>query len=289
MFLRLTKESCLFRNYSTCPRRRNLLSGTNLTCAGERLQTVVRVGDTLNLFLRAPTWRLSEIAKELNMSPAMAHRLVMTMIDIGLLERDSNTLKVRLGTATFLLASSVEPIGRLKSQVHPSMIELVEQTNETVLLYVRHGEKALCVDRVEAMISLRVSMDVGLQAPLHLGASGRAILAFSPDRVIDAVLRSLEANAAPVKCGQQMSAEQCRDRLALIRSRGYETSDSEMDAGAFGIAVPVEVPGFESQACLCLAMPSSRADAAVRAQYIDLMLSIARKVGHGNQTNLAGQ
>ncbi|WUR84338.1 helix-turn-helix domain-containing protein [Streptomyces phaeochromogenes] len=84
---------------------------------------------------------------------------------------------------------------------------------------------------------------IGFRSHMLLGASGRAYIAFSPQREREAVLRRLREHDAP---GNEYAhdPEWLRRLLATTRSRGYSVRAQEYDFdGRNSIAVPIRVHG----------------------------------------------
>ncbi|MFI7294794.1 IclR family transcriptional regulator C-terminal domain-containing protein [Streptomyces sp. NPDC050121] len=84
---------------------------------------------------------------------------------------------------------------------------------------------------------------IGFRSHMLLGASGRAYIAFSPEREREAVLRCLREHDAP---GNEYAhdAGWLRRLLAATRSRGYSVRAPEYDFdGRNSIAVPIRLHG----------------------------------------------
>ncbi|MFI1705064.1 IclR family transcriptional regulator domain-containing protein [Streptomyces griseoruber] len=84
---------------------------------------------------------------------------------------------------------------------------------------------------------------IGFRSHMLLGASGRAYIAFSPEREREAVLHRLREHDAP---GNEYAhdAGWLRRLLATTRSRGYSVRAPEYDFdGRNSIAVPIRVHG----------------------------------------------
>ena len=75
--------------------------------------------------------------------------------------------------------------------VYPSLERLGRASNETVSLYIRMGDQRVCIEEFESGQEIRDSQTVGLTAPLHVGAPGKALLAFLPPGELEALLATL--------------------------------------------------------------------------------------------------
>ena len=60
----------------------------------------------------------------------------------------------------------------------PVLKRIHEATGETTFLCVRHGTRAVCIERIDGVrVNSRV-LRLGRSLPLHVGAAPRALLAF---------------------------------------------------------------------------------------------------------------
>jgi DNA-binding IclR family transcriptional regulator len=82
--------------------------------------------------------------------------------------------------------------------------------------------------------------------PLEKGASAKCLLAHMPAAALSAAL-------PPDRQGPELLAE-----LAEIRKAGFAVSDSEVDAGVWGVSVPLFALGKQAVGALTLMAPSVR-------------------------------
>ena len=114
------------------------------------------------------------------------------------------------------------------------------KTTETATLSLLAGDHRVYAEQVESAHPVRQSVAIGSTAALHLGASGKAMLAFLPAQRRESILRQakrtapLHADGSPMLMCQELSSE-----LEAIRQRGFATSRSERVLGAASAAAPV--------------------------------------------------
>jgi DNA-binding IclR family transcriptional regulator len=127
----------------------------------------------------------------------------------------------------------------LLGAARPVLAALVDETGESVQLYVREGDRRVCVASVErAGGGLRDTVPVGAVLPLDLGSGGKVLLAWAED---------VEPSLA-VEAGE----------LENIRSRGWAESVAEREAGVASVSAPVFDPAGELRAAVCASGPISR-------------------------------
>ena len=84
---------------------------------------------------------------------------------------------------------------------------------------------------------MAVSLNVGSRLPAYCTAMGRVLLAFQPERELDAYLARVELR--PFVDRTVASPEKLRQLLEGARQAGYAVVDQELEIGLRSIAVPV--------------------------------------------------
>ena len=144
-----------------------------------------------------------------------AHRLLVALEAHGLVGRDA-TGAFRLGPRLTELAFRADPAMDLATLASPVLARLHDATGESVQLYVRSGDKRLCIAARDAGTGLRDTVPVGALLPLAAGSGGKVLLAWAPD-----------AARFTAPAGDGVPA----DELAAIRECGWSASVAEREAG----------------------------------------------------------
>ncbi|HET6830578.1 MAG TPA: IclR family transcriptional regulator [Solirubrobacterales bacterium] len=234
------------------------------------LEKTLRV---LDLFtVERPSWSVSEIARELEMPTATAHRIIRALEARSYLTRMDG--RYRLGFAAVDLGRRAMASVDLRSRLGAVLRSLSRSTGETVLLTVydetRHG--SLCIDRIEATHDLRLTIQIGRVTPIHAGASAKALLAFLEEPIVaDVLSQPLDGFAA----GTITDPDALRKDLAQIRRRGWASSYEENNNGAWGLAAPILVNGLPV-ASVGLAAPTARWSKAAVRDLAKIVIAAAR-------------
>lgn len=166
-----------------------------------------------------------------------AHRLLVALETHGLVARDAAGL-FRLGPRLTELALRADHALDLAALAGPMLAGLHEATGESVQLYIRSGDKRLCIAARDAGAGLRDSVPVGALLPLAAGSGGKVLLAWSADAVgFDSIAAS---------------------ELAAIRDRGWAASVAEREPGVASVSAPVLRADGTLVAALCVSGPVSR-------------------------------
>lgn len=174
---------------------------------------------------------VSEIAKQVQLGKSTTHRLLNTLCEENLVRVDS--LIGRYGLSYGLLQLTAEWLGRIdiRSTALPHLQGLQQLCGETVSLNVRDGSQRVAIERLETSHELRFVVDLGRPLPLHIGAGGKAILAFLPG---DEVQRIMVQAGLGTRHRQRLRRE-----LAEIHRLGAAHSVGERVPGAGSVSAPV--------------------------------------------------
>jgi DNA-binding IclR family transcriptional regulator len=165
-----------------------------------------------------------------------AHRLLVALEAHGLVGRDAAGA-FRLGPRLTELAARAGRGLELGTLAEPVLRRLHDQTAESAQLYVRSGDRRLCVAACDAGAGLRDSVPVGALLPLAAGSGGKVLLAWSDD-------------------GERFPAVPSAE-LAGIRRRGWAASVAERETGVASISAPV-LAGQALLGAVCVSGPASR-------------------------------
>jgi DNA-binding IclR family transcriptional regulator len=198
---------------------------------------------------------LATLVERTGLPKATVYRLAGQLVELGALEREQG--KYRLGTRLFELGSMVTPHNHLRNVALPFMEDLFEATHETVNLGVRDGKELLYIDRISGHRVAPRAARVGSRRPLYCTALGKAILAFSPESVVNDVIA---AGLRPQTRNTTISSTVLRDQLARARETHITYDREEFGTGVSCIATPV-LRDRRAIAALSIAAPTNRLDA----------------------------
>jgi IclR family acetate operon transcriptional repressor len=219
------------------------------------VQTIDRAVAILDAFTsNSPYLGATEIARRTGLSRSTAHRLIGSLLKHEFLRKDGNG-KYALGSHLFGFAATITMVGMV-DLARPVMERLRDRTGETVGLNVIQGRTRVVVDQVESHHALRRTYtEIGRPLPIHQGAPGKALLAFAPHEVKNAVLSSSLTAATDQTI---VDPTELRAELARITERGYALSFSERISGVHTAAAPVLNAQGLAVACLSVTGPAAR-------------------------------
>jgi len=233
--------------------------------AQPRLSSVANSVLVLKAFLdEQAELSFSALAAHCGMSRSTVHRLIWTLTEAGMLERNKETGKYRLGIALFELASLARPRMDVSFESRPWLLTLREQTGEAVSLCVLEREGVVCVNFLESSAG-GVSSRIGSCRPAHCTAEGKALIAFQPP--VAAGGRSGGGSLQRHTPRTVVDPVALQEELATVRASGYAIEEEEYEPGVRGIAAPIMDGKGNAVAAVGITGPTQR---LTKARLLDL-------------------
>lgn len=221
------------------------------------LGTLQKGLDILHAFLASPqALTIRHLSIHSGIPVTSLYRFLHTLEHNDYVVRHESSGKYALGLAAFRLGTHVARGMDLRRTVQPILKELVLRTEESAILTIRDGNKALCIDCVESDHGIRFSQKIGRAVPIYVGAAGKVLLAFMPQQERDELLRETKFRPARPKAIQDRKT--LLQRLDQIRKDGYDLSREELTDGAFGLAAPILDQGRCAVAAISVSGPKFR-------------------------------
>lgn len=199
---------------------------------------IARVAAILHAFNHGgATIGISEIGRRTGIPKTTVARIVGELVEHGLLERDGPG--VRLGIWMFELGESVPRLHDLRRLALASMADLRARLDLTIHLAVLEGTEVVYVEILRARRTPPLATRVGGRLPAHTTGVGKALLAWSPESVVEEVLARPLERLAPASI---TSSESLRRELAQIRLTGVAHDREESRSGISSVATAVLGP-----------------------------------------------
>jgi DNA-binding IclR family transcriptional regulator len=201
----------------------------------QRVQSVARAAELLKaLGAHGGPATVFDLADRCGLNRSTAWRILATLEDEGLVERDPATGRYEVGYALVALGAVAghDPLVR---RAHPALRALAEACLETASLAVPHGMRLVYVDQVQAAHVMAADW-LGRATPLHATSTGKALLAWlSEDELAAALPGRLERFTDTTITTRAV----LRTELAQVRARRYAVSRGELETALWGVSAPV--------------------------------------------------
>lgn len=198
--------------------------------------TVLKAVDILNLIAYAGSTP-SEISATLKLNKTTVHRLLCTLEYAGFIEQIPNTHEYRIGIKLVGICSTRVNDIEIITEAKPYLTELVRQINQPVHLGIYNAGKAVYVDKIDVINTIRIYSAIGKAIPVHCSALGKALLL---DRSDEEILQILQRYGMPAFTDETITDPQTL--LAQIREarmRGYTEDNGEHEKAVYCIAAPI--------------------------------------------------
>ena len=202
--------------------------------------------------------RLSDAARELDISPSAAHRLLAMLVYRDFAVQDET--RAYVPGPSMGIAPAPWPWARtLKGLLHQHLELLAERLDESVSLMFRTGTRTRVLMTIEGNQLLRVGDRTGLVQEARSSSGGKAILAEHDHPFLERLYRSQSAKLA----GSYLSdAEFGRlvQTLRETRERGYALNQNETEAGLHALGMALHRSEGSVLASFAVCVPASRAE-----------------------------
>jgi DNA-binding IclR family transcriptional regulator len=197
---------------------------------------------------------VTQLADALQVPVKTVYRLVRTLELGGLVDRTHRPY-VSLGLRLMDLgqAKQRQVTRELGPVALPILESLTAETDETSLLVMPTGARAICILAVEPSRAIRLSYRPGRVFPLYAGASGKVLLPWLSPHLLETAIAQAEGQM--LGDGRRMVASGLRAEIAAIGAQGYCVTHAELDPGASAVAAPVFGRGGQILAALSVAGP----------------------------------
>lgn len=202
------------------------------------LKTLTLGLDVLKMFTREKTeWGGRELAHELQMNHTKIYRILETLDNNNFLSKDPKTKKYKLGFATWELGMIMYEGLNVGQLIRPILKQLSDQTGESVFLTILDQQEAVTLEVIEPTNKVKFTVSAGSRAPLYVGASYRAILAYMPEDSVEKILdpQSLKKYTE----NTLIDPYEIKEDLTKIQEQGWAISQGEYTEDVIAIAVPL--------------------------------------------------
>lgn len=240
------------------------------------VRSVVRAADILVALELGPQ-SLGRVARRTGLTKPTAHRLLASLAYRQMVIQDPTSGEYQLGPGCFWVADAVmRGFAGLSVLAAPVMEDLSLVTGETVSLHVRAGMERVCIGQVASPQPVRYTARVGAANPIHTGAMGKVLLAFTDDNERRGLLERLPlqaSTAATITDRARLETE-----MEITRRRGYAVSRGERLPGVAAMSVPILGADGRLVAALSIIGPEGRLSDEVMATQLPRLREAAMAI-----------
>jgi len=247
---------------------------------GKTIQSVDRAIEILRCFEKNEELGVTEIGKMVNLHKSTAFNLISTLEKAGLLTKDENSSRYKLGIELFRLGTLVN--SNLRKMCMPYLEKLVGMYSETVNLVARNDDLVIYLEKIDSPHSMRISTNEGMRLPMYSTAVGKSIMATLPKDEVEDIIGKISfcKFTEYTICG----AGELLDQLQSIREKGYAEDIQEYEIGLTCVAAAIrDYTGIANYA-ISVSGPHSRMTEEVRSRIgqtlVEFTGELSRKMGY---------
>jgi len=179
---------------------------------------------------------LSHLAAKVGMTHNRVFRILATLTEKGLIERNDVSGCYQMGNNAITLAQKMLRHSSVINLAHPVMETLARKHSEAVYMTVIRGDDVLYLDMVDCEQQIKAMPIVGNKYPFFTNAAGKVIKALESRDLVDTLLSKKKSGLKNMPNPQKLATE-----LMEIRSNGGVAIDCNgLGEGINSVAVAVK-------------------------------------------------
>nr|WP_069853839.1 IclR family transcriptional regulator [Actinoalloteichus hymeniacidonis] len=196
------------------------------------------------------------VAAQLGLSRSAAYRIVNTLKELGYLEADHITGRVRLGTRLVQLGVQAMDAADLHRSAPQFMAPLAEESAETVYLAVPEDDSMVYLAKEQGVRAVTLNCRLGGRRAQHVTSLGKAWLAALPPA--ERVQRVARMDLVRLTPNTIVDPDRLLEELAQTARRGWAIDDIENEPEVGCVAAAVRDRTGRPVAALSIAGPADR-------------------------------
>lgn len=229
--------------------------------AGERekggAQSVMRAAAVLRSVGQLGPAQFSALARQTLLPNATLRRLLISLIDAGLVDQEESTGHYRLGVQAYVLGQLAGRHFRFHDLARDGLYRLAQASGDCAFLSVREGFSTVCLHREEGLYPIRTHvLNVGDRHPMGMGAAALAILAVLPEQTASKIIEVNKPEIAEAR--PDLDLEQVDALVAQARAAGFALNPGLVFPGSWAIAAAVRAPSGEVIGAITIAAIEAR-------------------------------
>jgi DNA-binding IclR family transcriptional regulator len=203
----------------------------------------------------SPDMGVTEVSRKVNLHKSTVYRLLSAFEDEGLIARNPETGKYRLGPELIVLGEQVLRHTEVHRVALPFLRELAERTGETVDLEVLSGSNVVTIEEIAGKHVVAAAGAIGMPWAAHATSNGKILLAYQPAEKQRQILsRTLKRFTPRTLTDPKAVARE----LGKVRAQGYALSFGELEEHLVAIGMPIRSRNGDAVAAVSLSGPDTR-------------------------------
>ncbi|WP_165423202.1 IclR family transcriptional regulator [Ktedonosporobacter rubrisoli] len=244
---------------------------TSAQAAGKtpKVEAVLFVDQILSCFsVDTPALSGAEIARMLHIPKARIHRFLISMEQVGYVQRVAGAERYALGMRLYALGMLAVNGANYLERISTRAQELSERYGYTAVVGVLADNEFVAVRTFMPARSLGLAIHTGFRSPAYATAQGRVSLAFLPAEKLRSYFQTTELRSLTPETLTDPQALQ--NELAIIRQQRFAIAHNQTALGATAIAAPIF--DIQGQVMATLSLVWFTAELTSRAEELGILL-----------------
>ncbi|WP_125610039.1 IclR family transcriptional regulator [Specibacter cremeus] len=183
-----------------------------------------------------PMLGVTDIATRIGLHKSTVSRILATLEQEELVERDPDTRRFHLGLGIIAVAGPLLAELEERRVAYPVLRQLTERTGETSSLMVWNGRESMCVEQIASPQQVKHTTPLGARYHDAMSASVQVFLAAEDEDRVKSLLAGGDITYPGLDA---VELEAYLARLAEVARRGYATNYGESAIDEVGVAALV--------------------------------------------------
>jgi DNA-binding IclR family transcriptional regulator len=200
--------------------------------------------------------RLVDIAEEMNLERPTAHRVLKALVQEGMLVQLPGSKRYTLGPVMFELGLAATHQFNLRDICAPILERLAYETGDTSFLFVRSGNDAICLSRIQGHYPIQTPVvPIGSRQPLGVSAGGLALLSCLDKSEAEQILREVEPRLSVY---ENLDIKDVIDHYHRTHELGYAWISNHAVPGVSALGLPIRNAAGTAVAAITVATTLTR-------------------------------
>ncbi len=183
-----------------------------------------------------PVQGVTEISARVGMHKSTVSRILATLEQEKLVERDIDSRRYRLGLGLIAVAGPLLADMEERRVAYPVLRRLTERTQETSALMVWTDHASMCVEQIASPLQIKHTTPLGASYQDAMSASVQVFLSQETESQVRSLLQD---GIISYQGLDEHALEAYLIRLADVAKRGYATNYGESSLDEVGVSSPV--------------------------------------------------
>ena len=213
---------------------------------------------------------LADITSKSGMPKTTVHRILATLVEVGLMERSVKTGRYRIGPELYTLGSLYLHTTDIISAAEPVVKELNNISGENINLSIFDKGNVVLIMKEEALYAFRFDRHIGSIVPAYASSMGKAFLSELTEAELDSIypLEKLQ----PITEKTITTRTQLKLELEQIRKTGIAFDREGYTIGIAGFGAVIRNVSGEAVAAMSIGLPAFK----VHGNSVDRFTTLVR-------------